>query len=339
VTSRRRELSIALQSDKRPGDYASLASLVETAGFDVLSVYGDLLFQPPIVPLTIAAQATSRLRLGPASLNPYTLHPVEIAGQIAMLDLVSEGRAYLGLSRGAWLDELGVTQERPVAYMREALAVVRQLLAGERAAFNGQFFRLGAHHRLRYERARPTVPVLVGSWGRRLLGVGGEVADEVKVGGSANLDLVPMVAEWAAAGASRAKRAPDEVGLVFGAVTVVDDDRRAARALIRRELALYFPVVAGLDPTLAIEPELLDRMARLVNLGDVTAAGNLIGDDLVDRFAFAGTPDDIIHQCDALFAAGVTRIEFGTPHGLTPHTGLRLLGERVVPALHHWRAE
>jgi 5,10-methylenetetrahydromethanopterin reductase len=62
-------------------------------------------------------------------------------------------------------------------------------------------------------------------------------------------------------------------------------------------------------------------------------AGALIPDDLLDRFAFAGNPNDIIRQSEALFAAGVTRIEFGTPHGVTPIEGLRLLGERVLPAL------
>ena len=40
------------------------------------------------------------------ALNPYTLHPMEIAGQIAVLDLATHGRAYLGLARGSWLDQL-----------------------------------------------------------------------------------------------------------------------------------------------------------------------------------------------------------------------------------------
>ena len=47
-------------------------------------------------------------------MNPYTLHPVEIAGQIAFLDAVSGGRAYLGLSPGAWLASVGITQARPL---------------------------------------------------------------------------------------------------------------------------------------------------------------------------------------------------------------------------------
>ena len=67
----------------------------------MVSVYHDLLFQPAIYPLLLMAQATERVRLGPAALNPFTLHPVEIAGQIAALDAASGGRAYLGLVRGA----------------------------------------------------------------------------------------------------------------------------------------------------------------------------------------------------------------------------------------------
>src|SRR5690242_2584141 len=119
----RRKVSVAFQSDKTAAAYAALARRVEEYGFDALSVYGDLMFQPPIGPLLIMAQATTRIRLGPATMNPYTLHPVEIAGQIALLDALSGGRAYLGLSRGAWLNSLGIAQAKPVATMRETVAV------------------------------------------------------------------------------------------------------------------------------------------------------------------------------------------------------------------------
>jgi 5,10-methylenetetrahydromethanopterin reductase len=58
-----------------------------------------------------------------------------------------------------------------------------------------------------------------------------------------------------------------------------------------------------------------------------------ISDELLCRLAFAGTPGEIVEQTAALFETGVQRVEFGTPHGLTAETGLRLLGERVLPAL------
>jgi 5,10-methylenetetrahydromethanopterin reductase len=329
----RRELSIAFQSDKPPSDYAELAQRVEGYGFDVLSIYADLLFQPPVVPLAIAAQATSQIRLGPASLNPFTLHPLEIAGQIASLDLLSRGRAYLGLSRGAWLDEIGVAQDRPLSRMREAIDVIQHLLAGRREPYDGKHFRLTEHHALRYAVEREHVPLLIGSWGRQTLGLAGQRADEVKIGGSTNPDIVAVVRGWIARGAERAGRDPDDIGICLGAVTVVDEDRDVARALIRREMALYLPVVASLDPTVAIDPELLERIDALATRGDYDAAGALIPDDLLDRFAFAGTPDDVVQHAERLFDAGVTRIEFGTPHGVTTREGLRLLGERVRPAL------
>ena len=94
----------------------------------MLSVYHDLLYQPAIGPLLLMARVTERIRLGPAALNPFTLHPYEIAGQIALLDAVSDGRAYLGLAKGAWLDRLGLEEDRPLVGLREAVAIVRALL-------------------------------------------------------------------------------------------------------------------------------------------------------------------------------------------------------------------
>src|SRR5207248_5017863 len=74
----RREVGLGLQSNKRPEDYAALAQRAEGGGFDVVSVFHDLLFQPAIFPLLTIAGATERVRLGPAALNPSTLHPVEL---------------------------------------------------------------------------------------------------------------------------------------------------------------------------------------------------------------------------------------------------------------------
>lgn len=323
--SRPRELSIALQSNWSMADYGPLARQIELLGFDVLSIYSDLLYQPPIGPLTAAALATERIRLGPASLNPYTLHPVEIAGQVATLDSASMGRAYWGLSRGAWLDTLGLKPQRPITRIRETVDIVEHLMAGKQEAYEGSIFRLNEHHRLQYPVQREHVPLLIGSWGPKLLKFAGSRAAEVKIGGSANPDLVPAVREWLGTSSP--------CSIVMGAVTIVDPDREQARKAIRREMALYLPVVAPLDPTVQVDSELLERINDLTQRGETEAAGNLISDDLIDRFSFAGTPADILNQCEALFEAGAGRIEFGTPHGIDSHRGIELLGREVLPAL------
>ena len=122
------------------------------------------------------------------------------------------------------------------------------------------------------------------------------------------------------------------VGVCLGAVTVVDEDRDAARALARREVALYLPVVAPLDPTVT-DREWLDRITSAANRGDYEAVARDISDEMLDRFAYAGSPADLVGQVERLIAGGATRVEFGTPHGVDLMRGIRLLGERVLPAL------
>ena len=44
-------------------------------------------------------------------------------------------------------------------------------------------------------------------------------------------------------------------------------------------------------------------------------------------------PEEILAHTQRLFEAGARRVEFGTPHGIKPQDGIRLLGERVLPYL------
>lgn len=326
------ELSIAFQTNKTPADYAALARLVDSSGFDVVSVYNDLLFQPALGPLLWMAPHLKRARLGPAVVNPYTVHPLEIAGQAALVDLATNGRAYLGLGRGAWLDALGLETRRPVETLREAVLLVRHLLARRSEPFDGAIFSLVADATLRYEPVRADVPIMLGTWGPRTAEVAGEVADEIKIGGSANPAVVGHLRPSIAAGLERAGRPSGAVGVCLGAVTVVDEDRHAARALARREVALYLPVVAPLDPTI-VDRAWLGRITTAAGRSDYAAVARDISDEMLDRFAFAGRPADVVRQVEGLIAGGATRVEFGTPHGVDPVRGVRLLGEHVLPAL------
>jgi 5,10-methylenetetrahydromethanopterin reductase len=292
------EFGLGLQTDKPPGEYAALARLAEAVGFDVVTTFNDLYYQPALPALLEIAAATERVRVGPSCLNPYTVHPVEIAGQIAALDLASRGRAFVGLAAGAWLGELGVVQSRPLATLREAWEVVSRLLADDRSGFDGEVFRLDPGRGLEYARERDAVPLLVGSWSPRLMAFASEQRAELKIGGSANPAMVRLARE----------RAP-HAKIVVGAVTVVDRDGDRARAHAREQVAMYLDVVRNLDPT--VDPS--------------------VGEDaLLKLFAFAGTPEEIRAQADALFEAGATRVEFGTPHGLEPAAAVELLGRAIA---------
>ena len=318
------ELGLGLQTDKRPGDYGPLAQLAEDAGFDVVTTFNDLWFQPALPALLEIAGATTRVRLGPSCLNPFTVHPVEIAGQIAALDAASTGRAFLGLARGTWLEPLGLDQSDPVTAIREAWEIVSRLLAGNDSGFTGRRFSLPEGQRLRFPVFRGQVPLLVGTWAPRLSAFAGDEARELKVGGSANPDVVPVIRE---------RIGNPDVTIVLGAVTVVDDDGDRARSHARREVAMYLAVVAELDPTVSLDPELVARIRTLVAAGDDEGAGTLISDDVLDRFAFAGSPEQIAAHVEAVFDAGAGRVDFGTPHGVPERRGVELLCADVLPRL------
>jgi 5,10-methylenetetrahydromethanopterin reductase len=322
--------SIAFQSNKTPAEYEGLADLVDRYPFDMVSVYNDLLFQPALGPLILMAQRLRRAEVGFAALNPYTVHPLEIAGQAAMLDMVSGGRAYMGLVRGSWLDKIGLEGKKSLQTLREAALLVQHLLARNPAAFEGQIFRLEAGSTLNYQPLRPRVPLMIGTWGKLTARMAGEIADEIKIGGSTNPAMAVLLQAEISAGEAKAGRPAGSVGICLGAVTVVAEDREAARALVRREAALYLPVVAELDPTLQ-DPEWLARIRQAAARSDYAYISRQISDEILDRFAFAGNPRDIIRQVEKISEAGASRVEFGTPHGLNSAEGIRLLGEQVLP--------
>ena len=333
MTGPARRISIAFQTDKPLAAYGALAAAAEGHGFDGISVYNDLLYQPAWLPLMEVARHTRRAQIGPAAVNPFTCHPIEMAGHIALIDEASRGRAYLGLARGAWLDFLGLAPERVPTALREAFECVRHLLRRSRAPYAGKVFSLAGGDSLRWDVSRPELPFLLGTWGARTIHACIGQVSEVKVGGTASPDAVRRIRDEVTAAARAAGREPGEVAVAVGAVTVVDRDGAAARALARRKAALYLPVIARLDATLPVEPERLRRIDEAAAAYDFDRAARDIPDDLLRRLAFAGTPDEVAAQAEALFAAGAGRVEFGTPHGLSEEEGLRLLGEAVLPAL------
>jgi 5,10-methylenetetrahydromethanopterin reductase len=256
-----------MQSDEDLATYALLAPRIEELGFSTISVYSDLLYPSPLLPLITVAQATRSIRLGPACLNPYLLHPLEIANQLHILDTVSAGRAYLGLARGAWLGAVGVAQERPVRRLREAVAVVRHLFSGNDDAYHGEIFRVERGACLAYRPVRAEVDLMLGTWGPLGASLAGELAAEVKIGGTANPALLAPAKKALARGEVLARRPPGETGLVCGAVTVVDDDGARARRLARAEVAMYLPVVAALDPAPGLDEVDLVAMQSLARAG------------------------------------------------------------------------
>ncbi|MDX2141018.1 MAG: LLM class flavin-dependent oxidoreductase, partial [Chloroflexota bacterium] len=95
------KFSLRFNNDLPVIEYVRLAQAAEAAGFDQFWVSDDLFLRSAPVILTAVALATTRIEIGTCIVNPYTLHPGEMAMMAATLDEVSGGRFNLGISSGA----------------------------------------------------------------------------------------------------------------------------------------------------------------------------------------------------------------------------------------------
>lgn len=329
-----RRISIAFQTDKTSTAYIDIAKLVNRYDFDMVSVYCDAPYHPSFGPLFLMAPHIKRARLGLAAVSPFRMHPIDIAANTALLASILNDRVYIGLARGAWLDDFGIHEPRkPIKGIREAADIIRILLRGEMGGYAGDVFKIANHVKAPYPLPTQEIPLMIGTWGPKLASLAGEIADDLKVGGSANPVVAGNVLQDIYRGNRTQGRPFGATELTVGAVTVVDADRERARKIAKTRLSLYLPVVAKLDPTVSLASEFIQRVQSYVSQADFQAAGKMISDELMKKFAFAGNPNDIIQQSESLFEAGVNRVEFGNPHGINPAEGIKILGEQVIPIL------
>jgi 5,10-methylenetetrahydromethanopterin reductase len=286
----------------------------------------------PVWPiLTAAAARTRRVEVGPLVTHPFLTHPAVIAAHVAQLDELSGGRAFFGIGRGAFYEQVGVTTPKPITAVRESIEVVTRLLRGDRAGFRGEVFSLAEGAALRWRPLRGKVPIVVGSWGPKLSELAGEVADEVDVGFLLNPAHIPVVNRHLEVGAARAGRDPKQVTLACGSITAVAPDRGAALALARHHLSLFLPVLARLPGFPPVDPAEVAAVEAALRREGPESAGRHIGDGTVHAFCLAGTPADLIPRIEELLALGIRHVTFCPPLGPDREAAVRLLGERVRP--------
>jgi alkanesulfonate monooxygenase SsuD/methylene tetrahydromethanopterin reductase-like flavin-dependent oxidoreductase (luciferase family) len=101
-------------------------------------------YSPSVLPLAAAvAVRTERIRIGTSLLLMPLHHPINVAEDAAVVDVLSNGRLDLGMGQGYKPDEF-VSYNVPAAQrgrrLREGVEIVRRLLAGERVTFAGKYF-------------------------------------------------------------------------------------------------------------------------------------------------------------------------------------------------------
>jgi 5,10-methylenetetrahydromethanopterin reductase len=172
------KFSLRLNNDLPVQTYIDIARQAEAAGFDQLWVSDDLFLRSAPVILTAVATATQHIEIGTCIVNPYTLHPAEMAMMAATLDEVSQGRFNLGLSSGAgeFLQWIGITPRKPRTTVVETVNLINWLMNGERVEFNGFSQQWTADAYLRFTPQR-RVPIYIGAMSPNMLRAIGQVAD------------------------------------------------------------------------------------------------------------------------------------------------------------------
>jgi probable F420-dependent oxidoreductase len=143
----------------------------------------------PLTVLAGFATRTSRLMLGTNILVAPFYHPVRLAEEVAMLDVMSSGRFTLGIAIGYKPDEFalyGVDLEKRGARFEEQLAIMKGLWTQERIQFKGRYFTIEG--RIEPKPAtKPHPPVWVGGWGELTLKRAATLADNWLPGPTADL--------------------------------------------------------------------------------------------------------------------------------------------------------
>jgi probable F420-dependent oxidoreductase len=171
-----------------PAAWKELARKTEDLGYATLYVPDHLDEQwAPMVALTVAAEATTTLRVGTLVLDNDFRHPVVLAKEAATLDLVTGGRFELGLGAG-WMtsdyEQSGIPMDPPVVRVErlaESIEIMRALWADGRATFTGKHYRVTDAPGTPAPVTPGGPPLVIGGGSRRILELAGRVASTVSI--------------------------------------------------------------------------------------------------------------------------------------------------------------
>jgi probable F420-dependent oxidoreductase len=283
------------------------ARRAEQLGYDYLLTGEHLMFHTPVgntlVGLAAAAGATERIRLM-SGIVLVPLYPAALlAKQVAVLDVVSDGRFSLGVGVGGEFpkefDAVGVPVRERGARTDEALEVIHRLLTEKDVHFDGRFTRLDGVSIAPRGVQQPRVPFWVA--GRK------DVAMRRAARHAEGWLPYMYTPEMLAASMTTIARFTEEAGRPAGAVrgglfifTCVHDDRATALAMAN------------------------ERLSRQYNQ-DFSA--------LVPKYTLAGSPQDIVARLREYLDAGARTIMFspGCPPDYVDEN-IRLIAEAVLPA-------
>ncbi|HLK85554.1 MAG TPA: LLM class flavin-dependent oxidoreductase [Candidatus Binataceae bacterium] len=316
-------------------DYVSQAQAAERMGFDTFWVPEDYAFPGAFSSCAAIAASTSRIKIGTCVVNPFTRHPVLIAMELAALDQISAGRAILGLGASIrlWIEEqMAIRYDRPLAALRDAVAIIRGLFAGGPMEHRGKVFSAGAGIRFNLRPPRAEVPIYLGATSPRAIELAGEIADGWLPFGFGPQAIARGI-ERVRAGANRSGRALADFPFCSLIFTAVADDDRKARASIKPFIATMLGWFAN-QPELpiftdhGIGPQEVNVVRQSFVRGEIRP--DMVSEAMIDAMTLAGNPERCRERLAALLDAGMTHPIFAIGGGANFQSGLERLYRDVI---------
>lgn len=270
-----------------------------------------------ILPAAAAcAAASTRLQINAGVFNPFTRHPTMMAMEIGALDELSSGRTSLSVGTGiiSALQKIGLAPEKPLAALRDTVAIARGLLGGKEVDYTGAVF---SAHKVKLDHSpRRDIPIFMAGRGNLMVKLAGEVADGLLVSNMCSAVYAGRLADSLHASGKAAGRDGAAQVIQYMPCSVAAD-RATAITAAKRAIGGMLPgfwtlsqqlksakdgLLAGTDIT---ESEFAAACARLSAGED---AADVLDERYTHAFTLAGTPQGCLSAAERYTARGVSEL-------------------------------
>ncbi|BAJ50530.1 N5,N10-methylenetetrahydromethanopterin reductase [Candidatus Caldarchaeum subterraneum] len=286
---------------------------------------------------------TKHVRISTAVTDCYRRHPVEIAQAIATLDVLTHGRAVLGIGAGEMmnLSPFGIEWTKPVKRLREAVEVINLLLAStpkSPATYEGEIFSLKKAYLQIKPVQKPRPPIYIGAAGCKTRELVGMVGDGwLPVGVESPQTLKKHLLD-VKNGAERTSRQISNIDIDVTVYTAVDEDienaYRVVSPAVKSMLVQQREVLRELTGLEVPENLSLQRIdptdkERLMSFEEMVKQ---VPRSAVEDVAAFGPIDSVIGKLEEFLGAGATSLTICII-GLDHEKTLRTYAEKIIPYL------
>ncbi|MFX1564724.1 MAG: 5,10-methylenetetrahydromethanopterin reductase [Promethearchaeota archaeon] len=310
----------------------ALGILAEKYGFSFCWITDHFNNRSVYVILSLLANYTNSIMIGPGVTNPYLINPVQTASTLMSLDNLSDGRAMLGIGAGdkITLNLLGIERTKPLTAVKESAEIFRTIFdTGKIKDFNGEVFSV-EKAKVAFEKTGK-IPIYIGAQGPKMLQLAGALGQGVLVNASHPVDF-GYAMKQIKKGITEAKRKPSDVDVAaYASVSVATDMNKATKAAV----PVVAFIVAGSPPVVlerhGISQESVEPITKGLSKGDFPTAFGAVTDEMLDAFCIRGTPNECTEKIKALQKVGITQFVFGSPIGPKKRVSMELASKEILP--------